>query len=456
MPEQFKVELIFPVERKVEHHIEASQPSIIRQVLLPQHAKKRSMSTPPLGLLRLATFTPEEVEGRKIVLSIRDDVVNQIHPQEWDKGTKPDLVGISCTTAASERAAYLTAEALRRDIQVVMGGPHTSVDTDSALETGAAVVKGPGELIWPEILHSAVNGGLKNQVYEKKESNHLGGTTLPPRSFFNAEDYFSTNILSAGEGCPYQCPFCSTKLVKGAYQGRDVKDVSAEIDQFQHDDGMVIVTDDNFFMHPNVGDIMEHLGKKGHTWYASASSKLADKKPDLIRLAGKNGCRSLFLGIDNLEGLPKNNNVDYGRLIERIRQCGMTPAIGFVLGLGDPTKEGLQEEADSIKRFITKFRIAMVHLSSSVPYPGTQEYQLKKDRINKPPSQYDTQGQVVYRPKHLSAEEFNEIYFRLCKDLYAIPNILWRLSSIPGMREKMELFFYNLSRWRHVKNNFQK
>lgn len=456
MSDKFRVELIHPVEKRVEHHDEAGQRSLAKTLLLRDYGSKMSLSTPPLGLLRLATFTPKEIEGSQIALSIRDDIVERVSPQDWDNGRKPDLVGISCVTASSERTAHLTAEAMRRGIQVVVGGAHTTVDTDDALRTGAAVVKGAGELIWPEVLKAAAKDGLENRVYENNSPEHMNGVTLPPSSFFEAGDYFSINVLSAGEGCAYKCPFCSTKLVKGKYRPRDLDDITEEIDQLRRSDGMVIMTDDNPFMHPQADRIITRLGDGGHSWFSNISSRLASGRPDLIRLAGENGCRVLFVGIDKLEGLEKNRDVDYEKLIADIRQSGINPAIGFVLGLGDPQKRDLQKEADEVKRFLTRNRVPMIHLSSAVPYPGTEEYKSKADRLFRPPSDYDTQSRVVYHPKKMTAGEFDEIYLDLCRDLYSIPNILWRLSSVPGAREKMELFFYNLARWRHIAKRFQR
>lgn len=454
MKENFDIHLINPVERGVEHHKEAGELTLALRLFLNAYAKKKSLSTPPLGLLRIATATPQAVGGRSTNIQVFDDVVEPFCPALWDT-KRPDIVGITCTTAASERAAYLVREATRRDINVVMGGPHTTVSTDNALGTGAAVVKGAGELVWPEILASASSGHLENKVYENDDFEARKGTTLPPRRFFQPNDYYSINVLAAGEGCPYSCSFCSTNMVKGLYQGRNLDDILSEIDAFRKEDGTVIITDDNFFLHPQVRDIIGRLGSRGLQWFATVSTKLTENQEDLVKFAGQNGCKVLFLGIDKFD-LPKNRGVNFDRLIAKIKASGIHPSVGFVFGLGHQTTGQVRSEMEDARDFVMKNRIPMIHLSNAVPYPGTEESALKADRIVRPPSQWDTQGRTVYEPLHMSAEEMDGLYFGLCRDLYSFPNILRRLSSTSSIRDFMLLFFYNVGRFRHIQKAFAK
>ncbi|MFH1534166.1 MAG: cobalamin-dependent protein [Nitrospirota bacterium] len=453
MDEDFKIDLIYPVEAGVEHHKEAGQRSLARNLFLGELSHKSSLSTPPLGLLRIATATPKIIDGRPTSLRIFDDVVEPFSPSQWDMVEKPDVVGISCTTAASDRAAYLVWEATRRGIAIVLGGPHTTVAIEDSLGTGAAVVKGPGELAWQEVLGAVNSGTLENRLYEGANERVLEGVTLPSREFFSIGDYYSINVLSAGEGCPYGCPFCSTNMVKGSYEGRELSDVLPEIDQFRVEDGMVIITDDNFFMHPNVRQIIQRLGERELEWFATVSTRFTEKNIDLIELAGKNGCRILFLGIDRFD-LPKNRGVDFDRLLAEIKANGIIPSVGFVFGLGNPTEQQLNSEMEEARRFIMRNTLPMVHLSNSVPYPGTQEFSLKGDRIVRPFSQWDTQGRTVYEPMHFSADTMDRCYFELCQEFYSLPNVLRRLSSLRSMRDVMEMFFYNFGRFQHIKKNF--
>jgi hypothetical protein len=133
MNESIAVDLIHAVERGVEHHNRLQQWSLARLLFARELGGVKTLSSPPFGLLRIASATPPEIDGIPTNVRIFDDNVAQFDPSRWDTTKRPDIVGISCTTAAQYRAEYLIREAQRREIQVVLGGPHTSVDTQSAL-----------------------------------------------------------------------------------------------------------------------------------------------------------------------------------------------------------------------------------------------------------------------------------------------------------------------------------
>ena len=449
----FNIELIYPVVDDISHNCVGQERGFLQRKLAPRYGQKTSLSTAPLGLLRVAGSTPTSVNGYQSSVTIHDEAVRGADMSRWDGEQRPDLVGISSSTAILGRARYLALEAIRRNIPTVIGGPHPSIFPEDLLDTGAAIVKGRGEAIWPEIVQQAAEGTLNNRVYNGQATAGFDGLTSPPTDYFDPKDYFSVNVLEAGEGCPYECPFCSTRLVKGNYRARNLEDVLAEIDQFNPDDGTVIITDDNFFLHPNIGAIIERFGERGLTWYASVSSRLAVKNDDILKLAGENGCLLLFLGIDRLEGLDKNKGVDLDKAVAKIRSHKIVPGVGFVLGCGHPTVGEFKAEAHGVRRFLMKNRVPLIHVSNSVPYPGTPEYDLKADRTFDGVV-LDTQGPLTYEPQNMTADEANEVYYQLSQDLYGIPSILQRVSSAPSLRRGTELFFYNVNRWRHIQQSF--
>ena len=75
MTEKFKIELVYPVEKQTDQHMGAEKQGFFEKRLLSDLSGKRSLSTPPWGLLRIATATPESAGDRTVDVRIYDEAV---------------------------------------------------------------------------------------------------------------------------------------------------------------------------------------------------------------------------------------------------------------------------------------------------------------------------------------------------------------------------------------------
>jgi len=109
----------------------------------------RITTFPPLGLAYVAAATPSDWDVR-----ILDENFETFAFEE------ADLVGITSFTSNIRRAYEIARVYRERNIKVVMGGIHVSMNPDEALRYADAVVVGEVEGIWKQVLDDFRQGRL--------------------------------------------------------------------------------------------------------------------------------------------------------------------------------------------------------------------------------------------------------------------------------------------------------
>ena len=189
----------------------------------------------PLGLGYIAAYLRQE---RNIHPVIIDEVVrpwaDDDVEREFGSRQGPLLVGFSCLTGTYARAVELAAKikGINQDVFIVFGGAHPSALPEESLATGVvdAVVRGEGEISILE-LYDAVRdhrdcAGIQGVSYVKNGSvvhNPPRGYTdldiLPefPYDLFEQDMrlYSDFGTLLTSRGCPFDCIFCSNRIVTG-------------------------------------------------------------------------------------------------------------------------------------------------------------------------------------------------------------------------------------------------
>ena len=105
----------------------------------------------PLPAAAIAGNTPSDVE-----LAFFDDRVEKIN---FDLPT--GAVAISLETYTARRAYQIASEYRRRDVPVIFGGFHATLQQEEAARFGDAVVIGEAEGIWPEVIDDLRYGKLQ-------------------------------------------------------------------------------------------------------------------------------------------------------------------------------------------------------------------------------------------------------------------------------------------------------
>ena len=192
---------------------------------------------------------------------------------------------------------------------------------------------------------------------------------------------------------------------------------------------------DFFFVDDNIAvnidycrELFGALSGRGAHW-ASQISTTVINHPELIDLAAKSGCYSLFVGleslnVDSLKTINKGFNKieQYEELIARMRKVGIIPFLSFIFGFDEDTPEQFRY----ILEFLKKNKVGSATFLILTPLPGTELYdEMKNDgRIEDYDwSNYDL-ASVVFEPRHFTKQQLYEAYWKTYQDLYSVKNII--------------------------------
>ena len=191
---------------------------------------------------------------------------------------------------------------------------------------------------------------------------------------------------------------------------------------------------------------MRALKGRGITWQAGVTSKLA-QDDGMLELAAESGCTMLSIGFESisretLKSVHKHVNrpETFAELVEKLHGYGIMVFGLFMFGFDGDNTDVFQETA--------RFNIAAGYdacaYSVLTPYPGTLTwYELK--RIGRIVSfdweKYD-QGNVVYRPERMSADELRLGHIAAYEAFYSLGSIAQRFPR-SGKRHRAQWIVYN-------------
>ncbi len=385
----------------------------------------------PLGLMYLASHTPEEVDVRLI-----DENVEHV-----DFSETPDLVGITTMTATALRA-YRIADTYRaRGSKVVLGGIHASMLPEEALQHADAVVIGEGEEIWPQVVADADAGKLE-PIYKQDEFMDFRRPLLPRRDVAQHLRYWSGNGVQTARGCPHACNFCSVTAFNGrGYRMRDLDNVLAEVETLYRRNmtrrTVVPFMDDNIAADPaRAKELFKRLIPMKVMWGSQASITIA-KDEELVALAAESGCRFLFIGLETLSkdairemGKRQNHVERYAEAMQLLRKYNIPVMGAFVFGFDSDNEDVFSETLE----FNMSNKMKIAQFAHLVPYPGTRLYDELMEEGRVEPEFWLTpnwDNRVVYRPKRMSATRLAQLTHKVQRDFYSFKSICKRTTIEP-------------------------
>jgi radical SAM superfamily enzyme YgiQ (UPF0313 family) len=241
--------------------------------------------------------------------------------------------------------------------------------------------------------------------------------------------------VQTARGCPNACAFCSVSAVAGRkYRFRPVAEVVEEVRALG---GWVGFVDDNITGHPaRAKELFGALIPLKLRWVGQADLNLA-KDPELMRLAARSGCHALFMGLEslsqeNLRATHKMPNLgtDMGAAVDTIHRAGLEIIGSFVLGLDGDTHDTFARTV----AFAEKHKLTAAQFSVLTPFPGTVMRQQLEDegRILDDDWSHYTMSHVVFRPKHMTADELHRGQRYVYNRFYSLPSILKRACTPRG------------------------
>lgn len=371
---------------------------------------------PMLALPYLAAFTPPHID-----VQIYDEAHGLLY-----QILEADLVGISGMTMHARRMYQLADEYRQRGIPVVLGGIHVTYMKEEALKHADAVVLGEAEKIWPELLSDFQNGELK-RLYHTPVAPNLQNMPHPRLDLVDGAAYrppngYLNSVMST-RGCPHNCSFCCvTKMFGRKLRLRPIEQVIAEINTLPQKTP-VFFSDDNLIGNQKyAGQLFRALLPLQRKWGSQMSLKIA-QDDELLKLAARSGCVSVFLGIEsvnpiNIASINKKavNRVDsYIDAIRKIHDAGIEIIGSFIVGLDDDDDRVFED----IYHFVAKTKIEVPLVGILTPFPGTDIYYqfVKQGRLIDFNWNKFNLAHTVFRPKKMTPEHLDIKYNQLVKQL---------------------------------------
>lgn len=331
-----------------------------------------------------------------------DETLEPLDPSTIRPG---DVVGIGIHTGNARRGYEIGRLARERGAWVVFGGIHATLFPNEAHEAGGAhaVVKGDGDLVWPQVVRDCVAGSPNGQYDGGRVS---GDRFVPARWDLLPPDRYMWASVQTVRGCPKHCSFCSVWRTDGQEpRQRAVDLVIAEIVELRRrgfrfialaDDNFYPVTLDDLAMARRRRDgsrlrALEDLRQERFDLMA-ALSRLPDdmvfftqitmeaaEDPAFLKAMRDARIRGALIGVESVtpEGLKsvyKGFNLSGDQLVDRLRafrQHGVHVLGSFIFGLPSDrpdTFEATVALADRAGLTFAQFVLL-------TPFPGTLDFE---------------------------------------------------------------------------------
>ncbi len=403
-----------------------------------------SRGKPMLGGLKvnslsyLASLTPAWVAQ-----TMADDNLEEIDFDEIER-LNVNLAAISSMTVFVPRAYEIAGELRKRGIKTILGGPHATLCPDEALKHVDTVVVGEAENIWKQVLEDFQNDCMKPIYRSEGFVNPEAFRT--PDSRILPYRYFGIDSVQATRGCPHNCKFCCVTILYGhRLRKRPLEDVLAQVREIHARNMNVFFTDDNI-----IGDrkyaielfrrliaLQDETGKE--LLWGGQSTLLMAEDEEIIELASKSGCRSLYIGFESLSHdaltlVKKRHNSPerYREAIEALRKRSIQVVASLMLGLPGESRKSAEE----MFRLLIENDVRLIYYYILTPFPGTvlrREFE-EKNLLTNPDrwDHYDTLH-VNFDPKPTSdddsftADELEQTIWRFYDSFYSYRYIGRRL-----------------------------
>lgn len=377
----------------------------------------------------VAALVPPDME-----VAIKDDCYETINFDE-----PVDLVALTFMSHQAPRAYQVAAEYRKRNVPVVMGGFHATLDPEEAKQHADAIVIGEAEYVWEEALRDFANGHPK-QVYRSMKLHDLRNLPVPRYDLIDVRRYRIPNIpAQTSRGCPYGCSYCEVTQVYGAkFRHRPTDDVIEEVRQVmaQTKKMFVYFVDDIFNANKkHAVEVCEKLMPLNVKWTCLCTANIGDDK-ELLALMKRSGCLHINIGMEtisaeNLKLINKKQNKEwkYVDQLRAIREADIDYSINIMFGLDGDKPDVFANTVE----FLIANKVPTSYMFILAPRVGLKiREQLKSEgRILYDDWTKYSSYEAVFAPKGMTKEELEKGFWWAQKKFYSLPSIFRRLLCPP-------------------------
>lgn len=366
----------------------------------------------PLGLSYVASALEKAGHAVSLIDAdpeglAHDDIIQRI------KVESVDVVGVTATTPiypSAKKIVELIKE-YDKEILTVIGGAHVTVLPDSVMQdccVDIGVIR-EGEQTMVELLNAVEKGlslkDVKGIIYREGSRiraseprsliENLDSLPYPARHLLKEKYIWSapgeglvpaTTILTQ-RGCPFKCVFCSAGIVSGTkVRYRSAKSVIDEIEHIVTEFGIryLFFADDTLTLNKeHVSEICGEIKKRNLKISCDCTTRANLVSKELLAEMQSAGLKRISFGIEsgNQDIL---NAIKKGITLEQLRQAyewcyelGLETRGSVMLGHPFETKETIKQTSD----FIRSLKCYQVYINISMPYPGSELYEMAKNGV---------------------------------------------------------------------------
>ena len=384
-------------------------------------------SLPSLGLLTLASHTPEnwEVVYRELDKYSESEVEEIIN-------INPAIIAFSSLTARINETYSLSCKFRALGFTTIIGGLHVSALPEEGMKYADCIVQGEAEIIWETLLKDFEKKQLKtlySSITNQNYTFHFNSSRIPKYELLDIAKYNRLTIQTT-RGCPLHCNFCAASRTISSYKKKPVNQIEKELNKIFEiwDRPFIELADDNTFIDKLWSkELLKLFGKYKMKWFTETDISVA-YDDELLELLAKSNCAQILIGFETseakgLKGIDKSNWKfkqfnNYLMAIDKIQSYGISVNGCFILGFDTDTKETFKQT----ELFIRDSNLSEVQITILTPFPNTFLYnQLNRENRLLTENYWDkcTLFDVNFIPKNFTVAELENNFQELMQNVYS-------------------------------------